>query len=493
MTLQEQFKAARRVSTPLIAIRTPDPAATIQALVKVVDANTPRLSWDVMSGMLGLNQAGKDALHAVTGGDKTQTVALPDALTVCKQLPARTIVFVLNAHRYVGQPAEAQAVWNLRDLFKQDRRTVVLLCPDIVLPPELQQDVLVLDEPLPDAKQLETIVRDQFDAGKVKMPEDPIVERCVDALRGLAAYPAEQVTAMSLLKEGIDVDALWERKRQLIEQTPGLKVYRGHESFDDVGGVGQIKIELTRIFNGLEPPRCIVFVDEAEKGMAGATAGVGDNTGVSQGIHQAFLTEMEDQGYEGLMFVGPPGSAKSMVAKAAGRVGGVPTIAMDIGGMKTAELGASEERVRRAWKIVRAVGDGRALVIATCNKLASLSPELKRRFTHGTYFFDLPRDEERPDIWAIYMKRFGLPKQAMPDDTNWTGAEIRNCARRAWRLKITLKEAAEAIIPVATVDPEGIAALRHQAHRRFLSASQRGIYMMPEDEPATKVPRRQIG
>ena len=47
---------------------------------------------------------------------------------------------------------------------------------------------------------------------------------------GLAAYPTEQVLAMSITKKGLDLERLWERKRQAVEQTPGLSVWRGGET-----------------------------------------------------------------------------------------------------------------------------------------------------------------------------------------------------------------------------------------------------------------------
>ena len=53
-------------------------------------------------------------------------------------------------------------------------------------------------------------------------------------------------------------------------------------------------------------------------------------------------------------------------------------------------MGASTERLRTALQIIDAVSQGRMLFIATCNSIASLPPELRRRFTLGTFFFDLP-------------------------------------------------------------------------------------------------------
>ena len=97
-------------------------------------------------------------------------------------------------------PQFSQALWNLRDAFKTNFRTVVLLVPDIDLPPELQQDVLVLDEKLPNDEALEKIVKNLCDANGLKITKKD-VEQSVDALRGISAYPAEQAVAMSLSKK----------------------------------------------------------------------------------------------------------------------------------------------------------------------------------------------------------------------------------------------------------------------------------------------------
>jgi hypothetical protein len=50
---------------------------------------------------------------------------------------------------------------------------------------------------------------------------------------------------MSLVKRELDTADLWERKRQIIEQTPGLSVWRGGETFEDIGGVENVKINIT--------------------------------------------------------------------------------------------------------------------------------------------------------------------------------------------------------------------------------------------------------
>jgi len=77
---------------------------------------------------------------------------------------------------------------------------VLLAAPDATLPQELGQNVLILDGPLPSTSHLEQIVRETFNAAKLSEPERPVIVRAVDALIGLAAFPAEQALAISLVK-----------------------------------------------------------------------------------------------------------------------------------------------------------------------------------------------------------------------------------------------------------------------------------------------------
>jgi MoxR-like ATPase len=303
----------------------------------------------------------------------------------------------------------------------------------------------------------------------------------VDALVGLAAYPAEQVLAMSITKKGLDLERLWERKRQAVEQTPGLSVWRGGETFHEIGGCEGIKRFLKAVLCGEEAPRVIVFVDEIEKAFAGTGT---DMSGVKTEMTGTMLSWMQDRGADGVVLVGPPGCAKSAAAKAAGNSIGVPTIAFDLSAMQSSLVGGSGERLRAALQVVDAISQGRSLWIATCNSIASLPPELRRRFTLGTFFFDLPSAEERSAIWRIYLKRWNLSGD-LPKDEGWTGAEIKQCCRKAWRLKLSLKESAEYIVPIARSAADQIDALRRQASGRFLSASNPGVFLV--EQPVSAV------
>lgn len=481
MTWLETLKAARRVSAPIVAINTPDPAATIRAVCQAVNGGSPAVEWDVVRGLTGLNKAGAEAAAAVTG-EFDETKHNPTAALVkAADLPRESVLFVHLAGRWLTEPAVVQALWNLRDRFKRDRRTCVLLSRQLSVPLELQDDVIVIDEPLPDEQQLTSIVAQQHENAGITLNGE--AEPAVRAIRGLSAFAAEQVTAMCLRKSGLDLDSLWERKRQAIEQTPGLKVFRDGGTFAGIGGCAVVKDFLTRIMHGSASPNAIVFIDEIEKAMAGR----GDTSGVSQDQLGAILSYMQDNACAGMIFVGPPGAAKSAVAKATGRETGVPTIQLDLGAAKGSLVGQSEQQLRAALKVITAVSNGRSLWIATCNSIGELPPELRRRFTLGTFFFDLPTAVERSDIWALYRHSYSLSIaqwEGRVSDDGWTGAEIKQCCDIAWRLGCTLAEAAEFVVPVSRSAADAIKRLRDQADGRFLSASYPGVYRVNRTTPA---------
>ena len=79
-------------------------------------------------------------------------------------------------------------------------------------------------------------------------------------------------------------------------------------------------------------------------------------------------------------------------------------------------------------------------VVATCNDISKLPPELTRaeRFD-GIVFLDLPSRKQKDQIWRQYIELFELdPEQKIPKDEQFTGAEIRSCCRLAALLDVPL-------------------------------------------------------
>ena len=504
MNFTAQFKAARSVSTPLICVRTPDPHSTLRNLslaaaelaTEIKAEEPPVLTHDVAHGLRGFNEAGKKLLSKLLGNtDPKSLVAPPNFLKAMENKNIEdALVFMANAHRFWNDPIVMQAIWNLRDEFKQYGATLVLMATfGATLPPELTQDVLIIDQPLPTEEEIENVVKAVVEAfkkdfPKVKHLDKPTTAKAVSALVGLADYPCEQTTAMCLTLSGLNLDDLWERKRQVIEQVRGLTVWRGGEKFADLGGLDNAKNFFSKLFSGPERPDGIVFTDEIEKVFAGFGTDTSGTTTKSVG---AILSYMEDRRVAGSLFLGPAGSGKSCLAKALGNEAGVPTVQADFSAMETSLVGATGENVRSALAIITAMFR-KPLFIATSNNLNVLPPELRRRYWLPTFMFDLLTAEERKIVWPIHLKANGLKEQPLPNDDQWTGAEIRNCCNQARILGCTLIEAATYVVPIAISAAEKVRELRTQATGKFISAAQPGLYRMDEAPSSITTTTRRI-
>jgi hypothetical protein len=504
MTFQEHFRAARRVSTPLVAVRTFDAKSTLGQIRKLLGdtlKDTPMILWDIMNGLRALTEKGKDELaHILAKADLMQEATIGDDGLACTLKLAEyaredAILLISNAHLFMGKAANiTQGIWNLRDSYKANGNMLVLLChPGATLPAELCNDVLMLDEPLPTVAELTATVRDTFKFAKVDAPSDEVIEKAMDALVGLPAFPAEQTTAMCLSvdaksrKGAIDMPELWGRKRSIISQTSGLSVWEGKERLEDIGGVAVVKEFYKRVIEGRDAPKVIIFMDEIEKAFAGTGT---DMSGVKTELTGSMLSWMQDTGIVGSISIGVPGVSKSQLAKSIGGSYGKPVIKFDLAGMQSGIVGSSGANLRAAQKTVDAIkGDGRVLAIATCNSINSLPPELQGRFNLGTFFFDVPTPEEAAAIWDIYRLRYKVAdSDVTPAHIGWTGREIEECARKAWSLRLTLQEAAQYIVPVIKSRADSIAHLRQSCSGKYLSASHPGVYEYSGETVQASIP-----
>lgn len=489
----EAFKAARRVSTPLVALETPDPAATIEQVRAVLNGESPTFEWDIVRGMRAVNELGK--LAAAQKGIEPQATINPvAALEKCDELPAKSAVFFHNAHRHLGDPQVVQALWNLRDTYKRNRRTVILLGPAFNLPSELAGDVVVLDEPLPTRAELAKVLEQQHVNASLPQPSEEQATAALDAIVGLPAFTAEQVVAMSLTRTGINQTRLWERKVKAIENTKGLRVWRGKANLADLRGIDNV-VAFNNDLMDASTFGAIVFIDEGDKAMAGGMSEHSGDSGVSKDQIGQILSYIEDGGHMGEMFAGIAGCGKTELAKAISVASGKPLIVFDMGGMKGGIVGSSEESIRTALKVITATAEGKVLFIMTANQTTSFTPELNRRFP-DQFFFDLPDADGREAIWPVYIKRYGLdPVQAKRPEgfaAGWTGAEIKRVCERAALFGRTVVDTSRYIVPQCESAKATIARMRSNAAGRFLSASKPGFYMPPAAEVETTSVHRKI-
>lgn len=505
----EIFTAARAVATPTIAIKTFDSQSTIRAIKESLGEEyetTPLINWDSLHGIEGINKAGGiAAAKACADADieRPTTIDLaPAALLALEQVPEDAISFLHNAHLFWNEPRVIQGVANLRDKNKgKGALTVLLMSPGEVLPSEFQQDVLVLDDPLPSREQLGEIVKQIFQDSAEARPEykackdaatPAVIKATTDALVGLPAFPSEQAVSMDLnkLTGEVDYDSLWGRKRSIISQMPGLSFQTNLPRLADMHGNVEFANFANLLMTGKKSPTTIIRMDEIEKQFAGNAT---DSSGDKGNLLGEWLTWVNDYGIICSLLLGVPGSSKSWATYCIAGEHNKPCVNYSVSAIQDKHVGQSAKHQRNAHTTLNAISDNAIWLIATANTLNGLPPEMISRFQlGGIWFFDAPEQKELEGIMRLKIAKYKLdPKQPMPAMEGWTGRDVDNCARRADLLGVSLAEAGKRIIPLMRSNYQEMQALRESAHDKYLSATKAGTYqctvvsksVIPESAP----------
>jgi hypothetical protein len=445
--------------------------------------------WDIAAGVRLPGNQGASQPESGAGDPLAALRALP-ALADDK---GTSILVLHNFHRFLSSPEVVQTTFSQLIAGKQQRTFIVVLAPSVALPAELEKLFVVLEHALPDREQLERIAVELSSDNPDDLPQGNDLDRVLDAAAGLTRYEAEGAFALSLTRHNaIRPEAVWELKAQALRKNNLLTLHRGQEDFGSLGGLTNLKDFCRR---ALRPSKTIKP--------------------------------------RGVLLLGVSGTGKSQFCKALGNETGRPTLLLDIGSLMGSLVGQSEANLRQALRIADAMspcilfcdemekalsgvgssGDsgvstrlfGNLLTwlsdhesdvffVGTSNDISKLPPEFTRaeRFD-GVFFLDLPHVGEREAIWKLYRSHFAIPdSQARPDDSSWTGAEIRSCCRLAALLDVTLSQAAKNIVPVAVTASESVERLRTWASGRCLCANNPGVYSrdgVPERKPARTLQR----
>ena len=440
-------------------------------------------TWDIEAGLSVSGQSESDA----NSNDPLAAIRAINALAT----PDGTAILVLqNFHRFTQSAEVVQALARQIITGKQNRTIVVVLSPVVQIPTELEKMFVVMEHDLPNRQELDEIARGiATETGE--LPEDSEFQTVIDAAAGLTRMEAENAFSLSLVRqERITADAVWEMKTQTLKKSGLLSLYRGEADFSDLGGLSALKAFCKRAL--LQPHR-------------------GNSRNQPRGV----------------LLLSPPGCGKSQFCKALGKEVGRPVLHLDVGSLMGSLVGQSEERTRTALRIIDAMapcvamidevekafagmhGSGDSgvasrmfgtflswlndhesdvFVVCTANDVSKLPPEFSRseRFD-GVFFLDLPSRDEKDAIWRIYRDLYEIDSaQKSPNDTNWTGAEIKSCCRLAALLDLPLKQAAQNVVPVAVTSAESVGQLRSWASGRCLSASRSGLYQQPNGSPKTR-------
>jgi hypothetical protein len=101
----------------------------------------------------------------------------------------------------------------------------------------------------------------------------------------------------------------------------------------------------------------------------------------------------------------------------------------------------------------------------------------------GIWFVDLPDASERESIGKLQTARYEVKdKRAIPyfkSSDGWSGANIRDCCRGAYKRQVSVEDAARFIVPASIQEGDGLTVLRNRAAGKFLSTAYAGMYNLP--------------
>jgi hypothetical protein len=444
--------------------------------------------WTITEGLLRID---------VDLGGAQKTLAQPDQLL--KHIKATTmagIYVLLDFHPYFEKPEFVRLLKDIAQDYKKCARTVVLISHEMTLPKELDHLAARFKMSLPTKADRHAIVMRmarEWAQQKGGMPkvDVKVVERMVDNLGGLTEHDVERLARTAIFNDGAltedDIKPLLAAKYQLLNRGGTLSFEPDTARFAEVGGMKNLRrwiLQRKAAFDGSAPGL------DAPKGV---------------------------------LLLGVQGCGKSLAARAAAGVLGVPLVRLDFGALFSKWHGESEKNLRESLASAEALapcvlwldeiekalstGDGdsgtsrrvlgafltwlseqraRVFIVATANDITALPPELVRKGRFDEIFFvDLPSPAARLEILGIHCKKRDIAigendmKVLAARCEGFSGAEIEQAvvsaqysahANNQRADARTIAAEIDATRPLSVVLGEKIAELRAWAAERTVPA-----------------------
>jgi ATPase family associated with various cellular activities (AAA) len=445
--------------------------------------------WTVTEGLQRMD---------VDMGGLQRTLADPEQLLKhLRATPMPGIYVLLDFHPYLKDPVNVRLLKDIAQGYDRVARTVVLMSYEVTLPEELEHLAARLHLALPSINERLMIITRVVKEWNTANPDKPlhlereVLTKLVDNLNGLTASDAERLVRHAVFDHGAltmsDIPEMLAAKYELLNRGGTLAFEPATAKFADVGGMQNLRHWLTSrkpAFDGsapeLDPPK-------------------------------------------GVLLLGVQGCGKSLAARAAAGIFGVPLVRLDFGALYTKWQGEAEKNLRDSLKsaeglspcvlwvdeIEKALAEGegdtgvsrrvlgtfltwlaeqrsRIFVVATANDIAELPPELIRKGRFDEIFFvDLPGRDARAEIIAIHARKRGLDVTAAElaalagRSEGFSGAEIEQAIVAALYSAHSAGQIVSAALiahemqttrPLAVVMAEKVAALRAWAAGRTVSA-----------------------
>ena len=437
------------------------------------------------------------------------------ALDFVKNCSEDAIFIFKDLHVFLGagnRPADHTLIRKMRDIIlnlkeSPNRKNIVLIAPELIIPEDMQKEISVFEFPLPEVEEIMEVMYEMIYENELQTDltqEDK--EKIAKAALGLTLQEAENALSRAIVQNrGLDRNAIkviFDEKNQVIKKTGILEFVKSDLTIEDIGGLENLKSWLKKRNNS--------WLDYAKEYNIPAPNGV--------------------------LITGIPGCGKSLTAKAMSEIWQLPLLKLDMGKIFSGIVGSSEQNMRRAIATAEAVAPSvlwideiekglsgtngssdsgtstrifgtfltwmqektaPVFVIATANDISGLPPELLRKGRFDEIFFvDLPTKAERKKIFEIHIKKRVLNskagKEIVIDDAlfeylssiseGFVGAEIEQVVitalyeaffnQRSLKLE-DLEYAIKSTVPLSVTQKEQIKRLRDWANVRAVSATAR--------------------
>lgn len=285
--------------------------------------------WDAVGGLTKFTKLPSGELGKAAISDKTEVGPLMKWLEgYGKSNETNVIIILKDFHPYIQNPKILRTFRNLVPVFKAAAVCLMFVTPVGTIPIDLEKSVQTLDYTLPDeamlGDRLDFVYRCFDNPNKSIAPK--IRQRAIEAAKGLTYPEAEDSFTLALVENGAFNDgfvaSVFSEKVQQVKKNALLQYLEPDVTFDQVGGLKGVKKWIQLRTKAFEP--------EARK----------------YGLPYP----------KGLLVCGPPGVGKTLLAKATSNALNLPLFQLDIGGLFSSLVGASEQNMRSVIRTLDGVG-----------------------------------------------------------------------------------------------------------------------------------------
>ena len=361
-------------------------------------------------------------------------------------------IILKDVHFFLEEPEIVSRLKTLAQLINSgeiEDCTVVIIVPVLKVPVDLESFITILSLDYLTSTEIRSMITDFVNDNDLPKLNDTFLDELALTFKGLTEAEINNILALAVADDGeinhADLALIFDQKQQRIKKSGILDMIPVKESIDDIGGLDNLKNWLKR--------KAEIFKN---------------------------IKKASDFGVDipkGVLIAGMPGCGKSLNAKAAAKLFGVPLLRLDMGKLMGKYVGESEGNMRKAIALAEACspcvlwidelekafagigssgGNGEvatrlfgnfltwlqeknslAFVVATANDIAKMPPELMRKGRFDEIFYvGLPNEKERRKIFEIHISKRRKTdlshidlEQLVSKTKGYSGADIEGVVR----------------------------------------------------------------